>query len=136
MLTQRLGKPHQTDDAYIDRLLSMIRDNPGSCDEIWFASLYGYPKPETHRAYAKEILPQAEKFRRAGIRVSLQISNTVGHGEYISKRDCSGLVYPGSPERNLVGWDGVAVASATAAEDGGLLVFRAPAGDLSLSRVG
>ena len=32
--------------------------------------------------------------------------------------------------------DGVAVASATAAEDGGLLVFRAPAGDLSLSRVG
>ena len=42
MLTQRLGKPHQTDDAYIDRLLSMIRDNPGSCDEIWFASLYGY----------------------------------------------------------------------------------------------
>ncbi|MBR4770343.1 MAG: hypothetical protein IK090_05380 [Clostridia bacterium] len=107
MLTQRLGKPHQTDDAYIDRLLSMIRDNPGSCDEIWFASLYGYPKPETHRAYAKEILPQAEKFRRAGIRVSLQISNTVGHGEYISKRDCSGLVYPGSPVRNLVGWDWV-----------------------------
>ena len=32
--------------------------------------------------------------------------------------------------------DGIAVASATAAEDGGLLVFRAPAGDLSLSRVG
>ena len=32
--------------------------------------------------------------------------------------------------------DGVAVASATAAEEGGLLVFRAPAGDLSLSRVG
>ena len=30
----------------------------------------------------------------------------------------------------------IAVASATAAEDGGLLVFRAPAGDLSLSRVG
>ena len=32
--------------------------------------------------------------------------------------------------------DGVAVATATATEDGGLLVFRAPAGDLSLSRVG
>ena len=106
MLTQRLGKPFQTDDAYIDRLISMVRDNPGSCDEIWFASLYGYPKPETHAAYAKEILPQAEKLRRAGIRVSLQISNTIGHGEYISKRDCSGLVYPGSPVRNLVGWDG------------------------------
>ena len=30
----------------------------------------------------------------------------------------------------------IAAASATAAEDGGLLVFRAPAGDLSLSRVG
>ena len=32
--------------------------------------------------------------------------------------------------------DGVAVATATATEDGGLLVFRAPAGDLSLFRVG
>jgi len=106
MLTQRLGKPYQTDDGYIGRLLSMIRDNPGSCDEIWFASLYGYPKPETHEAYAKEILVQAEKCRRAGLRVSLQISNTIGHGEYISKRDCTGLVYPGSPVRNLVGWDG------------------------------
>ena len=106
MLTQRFGKPYQTDEGYIDRFLSMVRDNPGSCDEVWFASLYGYPKTETHRAYAEKILPFAGKIRRAGLRVSLQISNTVGHGEYIAKRDCSGLVYPGSPVRNLVGWDG------------------------------
>ena len=106
MLIQRLGGDSQTDERFVGELLSMIRDNPGSCDEVWFASIYGYPKIDVHRARAEKILPQAERFRRAGVRVSLQISNTVGHGEYISKYDCSGLVYPGSPVRNLVGFDG------------------------------
>lgn len=108
MLTQRLGKPYQTDEKFIGRFLSMVRDNPGSCDEVWFASLYGYPAIETHRKYAEEILPYAKRIRQAGIRVSLQISNTIGHGEYISKCDCTGLVYPGSPVKNIIGWDGTA----------------------------
>ena len=84
MLTQRLG---DIDDEYIDRLLSMIKNNPGSCDEVWFSSLYGYPKPDTHAEYAERIIKQAEKFRNAGVRVSLQISNTVGHIVSTSRRD-------------------------------------------------
>ncbi len=100
MLTQRLG---EISDEYIDNVLSMIRDYPGSCDEVWFSSLYGYPEINTHKEHAKKIIPQADKFRKAKVRVSLQISNTIGHGEYMSKRDCSGLVYEGSPADNLVG---------------------------------
>lgn len=106
MLTQRLAGPYQISDSYVDNLLSMIKDNPGSCDEVWFASLYGYPKQDKHKEMAEKIIKQAEKFRNAGVRVSLQISNTVGHGDYMSKRDCSGLVYENSPVGNLVGYDG------------------------------
>ena len=106
MLTQRLADPYQISDDYVDNLLSMIKDNPGSCDEVWFASLYGYPKQDKHMEMAEKIVKQADKFRKAGIRVSMQISNTIGHGEYISSRDCSGLVYENSPVGNLVAPDG------------------------------
>ena len=106
MLIQRIAGREQVTDSYVDSLLSMAKDNPGSCDEVWFASLYGYPPLEKHRELAGKILRQAEKLRRAGLRASLQISNTIGHGEYISKFDCSGLVYPDSLVCNLVGFDG------------------------------
>ena len=103
MLTQRLGG---IDGEYVDEIIRMAKDNPGSCDEVWFSSLYGYPKMETHAEFADKKAVQAEKFRKAGIRVSLQISNTIGHGEYISKRDCSGLVYENSPVINLTDYHG------------------------------
>jgi len=106
MLTQRLSSPYQISDEFVDELLSVVKDNPGSCDEVWFASMYGYPKMDKHIELAKKIVKQADKFRKAGIRVSMQISNTIGHGEYMSKRDCSGLVYENSPVGNLVGFDG------------------------------
>ncbi len=106
MLTQRLSGALQTSGEYIDNFLSMAGDNPGSCDEVWFATLYGYPKQDTHAEFAKKTAAAAERFRKAGIRVSLQISNTIGHGEYMSKRDCSGLVYENSPVGNLVSYDG------------------------------
>ena len=103
MLTQRLG---EISDNYVDNLLSMIKDNPASCDEVWFASIYGYPKIDTHKECAEKTARQADKFREAGVRVSMQISNTIGHGEYIKSHDCSGLVYENSPVKNLVAADG------------------------------
>ncbi len=106
MLTQRIAGLEQITDEYVDNLLSMAKDNPGSCDEVWFASIYGYPKMDKHIELAEKIVKQADKFRKAGIRVSMQVSNTIGHGEYMSKRDCSGLVYENSPARGLVGFDG------------------------------
>ena len=46
----------------------------------------------------------AEKFRKNGIAVSLQISNTLGHSDfYASTNDMSGLVYKGSPAEKAVG---------------------------------
>lgn len=110
MLTQRLGNETQTQDEYIDNLINVIKHNPGSVDEVWFATQYGYPPVSFHNKVADDIIKQADKFRKACVRVSLQVSNTVGHGEYIGSTDCSGLVYDGSPAEHLVGPDGTTAA--------------------------
>ncbi len=106
MLTQRLGSNTQKDPAFIDAFIRAVRAHPGCCDEVWLATDYGFPKPETHRRAAEILGEQAEKLRAAGLRVSLQLSNSIGHGEYMASQDCTGLVYDGSPVRHMVGHDG------------------------------
>ncbi len=106
MLSQRLGQFWQQDPDYIRKLIAYIKENPGSCDEIWFTSYYGYPPVEKHAATAKLLGQYAEDFRNAGIRVSMQVANTIGHGAEKMKYDCTGLVYDGSPAERIVGHDG------------------------------
>lgn len=106
MLTQRLGSETQKDPRFIDSLIEQIKKHPGSCDEVWFATDYGFPPLEKHEKSAAALSESAEKFRRAGIRVSLQLSNSIGHGQYMCSRDCTGLVSPGSKVRHMVDADG------------------------------
>lgn len=106
MLTQRLGSNTQKDSCYIDEFIKAVSAHPGCCDEVWLATDYGFPTLEAHRQSAELLAEQAEKLRKAGLRVSLQLSNSIGHGEYMSSRDCSGLVYDGSPIEKMVGHDG------------------------------
>ncbi len=103
-LMQRLGS--DTNPEYTDAILEMILKYPGSCDNVWFPTLYGFPPMEKHRATAKAQMAAAEKFRKHGISVSLQLSNSIGHGQYMANCDCSGLVYENSLARKLVGHDG------------------------------
>ncbi len=103
-LMQRLGA--NMSDAELDKCIEIYSSNEGACDEIWIATKYGYPKNETHKEYAEYWVEKAKKFREKGISVSMQISNTLGHGKYMMAQDCSGLVYEGSPARKLVGHDG------------------------------
>ncbi|MBQ3637314.1 MAG: hypothetical protein II953_03040 [Clostridia bacterium] len=106
MLTQRLGSTTQLDPRFMEEFIRIVREHPGSCDEVWLATKYGFPPLSVHRKTAETLAETAKRLREAGLRVSLQISNTVGHGEYMSSQDCSGLVYDGSPVRNMVGPDG------------------------------
>jgi len=89
-------------------LIAEFKAHPGSCDVVWLSTLYGYPKVESHRNAAENLVAIAKLYREAGISVSLQISNTLGHGEYMCAMDCSGLVYEGSPVEKMVGPDGAA----------------------------
>lgn len=87
-------------------LFRALEEHPGCFTDVWLNTAYGYPKNEVHFRTADYYKELAEQFRAKGIVVSLQLSNTIGHGTYMASRDCSGLVYPDSPVRKLVGHDG------------------------------
>ena len=106
MLTQRLGSANQLDSKFIDKLIDAIKKNPGSCDEVWFTSRSAFPPVEIQRDIAQKIHEQAEKFKKAGVRVSLQIQSTIGHGQYMQSQNNLGLVFEGSPAEHMVGPDG------------------------------
>ena len=106
MLVQRLGSDMQYDPEYIEQYIRFILDNSGSCDEVWLATDYGFPPLQIHQEHSEKLRDIAKQFRNNGIKVSLQLSNSIGHGQYMARRDCTGLVYPGSPARRLVGHDG------------------------------
>ncbi len=89
-----------------DRLLSCDRlyefldaaeKYPDSCQQVWLSSLYGFPKLEAHKNAAKRYATYAKLLRDKGIKVSLQISNTLGHGASGLSNDNSGLFYDDSP---------------------------------------
>lgn len=111
MFTQRLKlflpEEHAENIKYIDEFIAAARANPGSVDEVWLTTSYGYPNLERHREIADYQKFVADRFRDGGIRVSMQIANTLGHGSTAVSRDCSGLVYEGSNAETLIGPDGV-----------------------------
>ena len=94
---------------YHKNVIEEFKKHPGCCDEVWLSTLYGYASPEKHKKVADKLTVIAEMYRKAGISVSLQVSNTLGHGQYMSSLDCSGLVFEGSPVKNMM--DGYGVTS-------------------------
>lgn len=111
MFTQRLNvffpENAEENDKYIEQFLSIVKANPGSCDDVWMTTAYGYPTLARHKEIADYQKTIADKLRANGIRVSMQIANTMGHGSYMVSRDCSGLVYEGSNAETMIGPDGV-----------------------------
>ena len=79
---------------------------PESFNEVWLSTAYGYPTIDKHLLLATELTAEAEEFRKNKIRVSLQISNTIGHGQYMSGKDCSAFGNELQGARRLVGHDG------------------------------
>lgn len=108
MIIQRLGSALQKDMDYIDSFIQAAKENPGSLDEVWLATDYGYPPLDVCEKNAEILKKTKKKFLDANIRVSMQISNTLGHGDYNSSNDCSGLIYENSPAEHIVGQDGAA----------------------------
>lgn len=53
---------------------------------MWFASEYGFAPLDVHERSARLMAEAAELFEQLNIRTSLQISNTIGHGEYMEKQ--------------------------------------------------
>lgn len=89
MITYRLGF-YQAEPRRAEELIRAIKRHPGCCDTVWLTTMGYYPSLERHKKYAADWVPIAKMFRDAGIRVSMQISNTIGHGYWEQLR----------PERN------------------------------------
>ena len=106
MLVHRLASIGFGNCTSPEDYLKSVKKFEGSCDEVWLSTLYGYPKLETHKHYAKSMESYAKLFREHGIKVSLQLGSTLGHGLPMAELDCSGLVYKGSNVRTMVGYDG------------------------------
>lgn len=104
-LSQRLWDTYD-DEALFDVTLDMIRKYPNSCDDVWLTTAVGYPTYENHKKHAERLIKAAKRFREAGVSVSLQVANTIGHGLYMCAYDVEGLVYDGSPVEHFVGSDG------------------------------
>ena len=81
MIVFRLGL-FQAEEERARELAEAIARNPGCCDSVWLCTMGYYPPIRFHEEYARNWLPSAEIFRRAGLTVDLQISNTLGHGDF------------------------------------------------------
>lgn len=92
----------------LELLLASLEKYPNFFTDVWLNSEYGYPPNEVHRQTADQLADFADILRKKGIRVSMQLSNTIGHGQYMMSLDCSGLVFNGSPVKKMVGHDGKA----------------------------
>ena len=106
-LMQRICWNAATTKEEVDMFLEMIEKYPDACDDVWMCTKYGYPPMDQHKEYAERLVVEAERIRKAHVKVSMQLSNTIGHGDRTGESiDCSGLVYEGSPVERMVGHDG------------------------------
>lgn len=101
LITMRLLDIHKSSEL-LDEYLALIGRHRGACDELWFSTEYGFPPLEVHETNANMVAVAAERAREVGITVSLQISNTIGHGSYLQYLDFTGVTW-----QRMVGPDGV-----------------------------
>ena len=113
MITYRLGL-FQYEEERARELVEAIKRNPGSCETVWFTTMGYYPPLWKHEEYAaawEKVLPI---YKEAGLKVSIQVANTMGHTQWAQldpeKKDLFALgMIPKEGEESpyLVGPDGV-----------------------------
>ncbi len=81
MIEFRLGL-HQAEAWRARETAEAIKRQSGCCDRVWLTMMGYYPPLWKHEEYANGWVRAAEIFREAGIGVSLQVANTLGHGDF------------------------------------------------------
>lgn len=106
MFELRLSMPYLEPDK-AKKLLEDIKKHPGCCDKVWINSLYGFPPIDKVREAVDKMKAVKKLFAENGFSVSLQISNTIGHGHnHIKFHDYSGLINDSSSVGRFTGPDG------------------------------
>ena len=82
-----------------DKLFPVLRDNRVACDEVWFSTSIGLPELAEHQRRAAILAKCAEQLRSVGIKPSVEIQATIGHGDgFLDQSDI--------PARNWGGFTG------------------------------
>ncbi len=66
----------------LERQLALFSACPDAFDEVWLGTLTGLPPLEQHAECARRNALAADKFRKLGVGVSLQVCETFGHWGY------------------------------------------------------
>ncbi|MBO5215752.1 MAG: hypothetical protein J6B79_06150 [Clostridia bacterium] len=105
-IIQRFGNDNQLDEKFMDYLIACKNKYPNCVNEVWLTTAYGFPTLKTHAEIAQKLIAVADKLRKNGIGVSMQIANTIGHGAYMSRRDNSATKGELASTQRLIGADG------------------------------
>ena len=106
MLVQRINWLYPGHESGAEFYINMAKKYPKSFDEIWVTTLTGFPSLSKHEECAKWFQKLAEEMQKRGKKVSLQLANSIGHGDFIGlEYDCSALANNPDVQR-LVGDDG------------------------------
>lgn len=75
-------RPTNTDtDKSWNETYSIIKNNPGCCDEVWFSTGMGYLPVNWHEDKVERMTRAMEQLKEIGIGSSLQFQMTIGHGD-------------------------------------------------------
>ena len=97
----RLRKPHTDREEVWNGLREQFAKYRAGVDEVWFSTGISFPKMEEHRAAAQRLAKAADDLRKIGIRPSLQIQATIGHGDaFLRYADNSGMTWQGFTSAN------------------------------------
>ena len=106
MLVQRINWLYPGHESGVDFYLKMAEKYPKSFDEIWVTTLSGFPSLEKHEECANWFSNIAKSMKKLGKKVSLQLANSIGHGDMMGDEfDCSALADNPNVAK-LVGEDG------------------------------
>ncbi len=81
VMLMRFRADHTSSEEKWNEVYRSIAEYPGCCDEVWFSTGLGYPSLDSHRKNADIIRKGTEQLNNIGIRSSLQIQMTIGHGD-------------------------------------------------------
>ena len=81
VLMLRLSMQNTSSEEVWAQTYSILTQNPGCCDEVWFSTGTGMPDMQVHRDHVSRLVKAKEALRELGIGSSLQIQMTIGHGD-------------------------------------------------------
>ena len=101
VMSLRLRQTSTESDEKWAETYAAIKENPGACDDVWFATGLNIVSPEFHKEHAARLLNAKQQLNELGIEASLQFQMTIGHGDSFGEENSDLFSY-----KTWGGWTG------------------------------